>query len=421
MDYQSIRIPTEKFVYDHLWNLFQADQIKNILKEIRNDDEAEYLNQILEGQFFKVTKSVAPKLYNTFKEILNSLNFQDNITLYINSDPTINAFTVPSMHTEFPHIIVLNSGLVEKFTSSEMSFVLGHEIGHLIYKTRLLNEIINFVFPKENSIPSMLQIKINLWQKLSELNADRIGLLVSKNMNSCLKAFIKMTSGILPEKIEMDIDSYIKDIEIIYENLQEHFISNSNGSSHPMVPIRIKMLSVFNNSHVYENFKTEGTLSKSSKLDEESKEVAAILLKYGDTGIDMHRKVFITTAGLLMAAQDDTINDQEKKQIMYNLSGLEIFPETFIPYLLENEEFDIGSNFEKSITNILREEPQERTDMLKYLCRIAFADQNIHQTELDFILSVGQNLLGFQEKEIYYLIAEGIRDQFYPALTSRTF
>ncbi|HUR21831.1 MAG TPA: M48 family metallopeptidase, partial [Vicinamibacterales bacterium] len=47
--------------------------------------------------------------------------------LYIQTDPTLNAYTAGQRRT----CIVLHSGLVEKLTIDELSFVIGHELGHI--------------------------------------------------------------------------------------------------------------------------------------------------------------------------------------------------------------------------------------------------------------------------------------------------
>ena len=82
--------------------------------------------------------------------------------------------------------------LLERLDDDELSFVVGHEIGHLISRARDLERIIATIFPADVQVPLVFYNKIALWEKLAELTADRYGFIASPNLDCCVTAFFKL-------------------------------------------------------------------------------------------------------------------------------------------------------------------------------------------------------------------------------------
>ena len=172
---------------------------------------------------------------------VEQLNIGD--VVYITGDASVNAWTIASPREGEPHIVNINSGLVNIMTDDELRFVIGHELGHLINRNTEMKRLIGFIFPPESNPPLMLQYKIRLWEQLSELAADRYGYMAVENLNTCLSAFFKMTSGLDVSKINMQLDVYLE------ENLKhlEYFLHDKGVSrdTHPVNPIRVQALNLF--------------------------------------------------------------------------------------------------------------------------------------------------------------------------------
>ena len=415
MNYKSLRIPHELSLFNHLWDKFQGDQISKIRAYIEDDsNEGINLNQILEGSYFKVTESVAPRVYKSFQETVRILEFSEPIDLFIASNPSINAFTIPSLKKDKPHIIVINSGLLEKFSHKELKFTIGHELGHIIFGSSLLKDHVAFVFGRDKRMHLNFELKLSLWNKLAELSADRIGLIVTNDINSCIHAFFKLSSGIFPEAIDLKVEEYVKQIDEIFNNYKKKFAANSSYDSHPLIPIRIKMLDAFYSSLTYQAYNKQEQI-EDKQLQQTSLEILSLLFKYGDSGLDLHRKIFITCAGLLLAQMDEQISDQEMKYIMEALTGFDISPQEFIPNLTNVQDFDPVSFFSGSIKAILNQNPLERAQLFNYMCSLSFADNKINDKEVEFIVNTGQNLLGYSKKEIYKMISYNISREFFPS------
>lgn len=301
--------------------IFQGEEISKIRADIEDENDKKInFHQLLEGNYFKVTDKTAPKVYDYFTKILDFLEFREPIDLFIASNPSINASTYPSLKADKPHIIVVNSGLLEKFSEDELKFTIGHEIGYIIFKSALLKDHVAFVFGEGKKMHLNFELKLNLWSKLAELSTDRIGLMVTDDISSCIRAFFKLSSGISPDAIGLQINEYRNQIDEIFVNFRKEFLLNSGFDTHPLILIRIKMLDAFYDSKTYSLLNSDDQHDDQG-LQQVSSDIINLLFKYGDTGIDLHRKVFITSAGLLVAQIDGQIDDKEVKQIMETLTG----------------------------------------------------------------------------------------------------
>ncbi len=138
-----------------------------------------------QGAALPLTKSMTGDLYELCYSVKDTLAIKDDIDFYIVNSPETNAYAILSRQEGAPHTIALNSGMIERFTLSELRFVIGHELGHLVSGKVRLNDIIEFLMARENDkeFPSTFIQKYRLWMNLTELTADRYGYLATKDLN----------------------------------------------------------------------------------------------------------------------------------------------------------------------------------------------------------------------------------------------
>ena len=74
-----------------------------------------------------------------------------------------------------------------------MRFVLGHELGHILSRNANKMKLFKFMFPSWDSVPVLLKHKYRLWTQLSELTADRFGMIAMHKLNLCLSAFFTLS------------------------------------------------------------------------------------------------------------------------------------------------------------------------------------------------------------------------------------
>ncbi len=401
-------LPLEVELSTQIYNALQGNVVEEIIKMAKIPFSDNYYRSMLEGHSFKVEEGTLSRYYNIFNEIKETLQFTEPVDFYITGDPSVNAFAIASQEEGEPNIINVNSSLIQLMTDDELRFVIGHEMGHLINKNATLVKLINFVFPHGATIPITLQYKIRLWQQLSELVADRFGYMAMPNLNVCISAFFKMSSGLDFNKMDMKVEAFLED----NKKRLEYFRNDKgiNFATHPINPIRVEALNQFSKS-VF--FNEKGT----SKEDLESgmNELIEILLKVRNTELDSNMAKFIATAGLIIANCDENVSENEIDLIFSELSVLEIFPKTYLEDIAQS---DVVETFKESIKKLLELNPETREAMLRYLISIALADKDINVKEVELIFNIAAGELGYSPMETAQIFSQMIQIDFTPSMNA---
>lgn len=405
-------LPLEEMLRDQIYNALQGDVVEQILKLAKVRKSENYWRNVLEGHSFKVDEKISGKLYKMFHEVKEKLGFEDAVDFYISGNADVNAFALSGSEEGEPHIINVNSSLIQLMTDDELRFVIGHEMGHLINKNTDLLRLINFVFPDPANVPALLAHKIRLWNQLSELIADRYGFMAISNLEVCISAFFKMSSGLDADRVDLHIESFL----IENDKRLEYFRKDTglNYASHPINPIRVKAIELFSQSDRFGPV-TENSINE-EQLHDKLGELIIILMKIRSSKFDFHLAHFIASAGLIVADSDDNVEDVEIDAIIQNLSEFMIFPKSFLENLSKSGK--IAEVFKESVTEILEINPSEREDMLQYLISIVMADRELKHDEVELIFQIGTNVFGYSATEVAQIFAGIIQHRFVPSISS---
>lgn len=394
-------LPLERELAKQIYQALQGPVVETILKTAQDSTGDEYWRSRMEGHCMKVEKDFLPDFHRLCQEVKERLGFSEPVDFYVTGDSDLNAFSVASEEEGKPHIVNINSAMFGLMDEDELRFVVGHELGHILNKDSALKRLIYFVFPPNNTHPPItLQYKIRLHDQLAELVADRYGFLANGNLNACVTAFYKMSSGLDLAKMNVSIDALLKD------NCKRlDYFLNDKGLSrydHPVNPIRVQAINLF------------ATAKDGQELEKGMDELIGILLKVGNGPLDEDLSVFIASAGLIVASSDDKVTEKEVEHIIQNLAALQIFPKRFLDSVAGS---DVPKLFKMSVSNILGHDPGMRDGLLAYLIGLVLSDKEISDKEVEFIYTFGKGI-GFSEKEISVKFAEMIQRNYVPSLES---
>lgn len=393
-------IELERQLAQQIYTALQGPVVEEVLRKAKISSNDAYWRSSMEGHSLKVQEELLPDIYSLCCEVKQQLAFDEPVDFYITGDATINAFSLAAEDEGEPHIVNLNSGLIDLMTREELRFVISHELGHLINRDTALSRLIQFVFPPEANVPVSLQYKIRLHEQLAELVADRYGYMATQNLDVCVTSFFKMASGLDLAKMNVSIEALIAD-----NNRRLDYFLRDKGtsrSSHPVNPIRVQALDLF------------ATADNDEELSKGMEELISILLKVGDTELDEHLARFIASAGLIVATADDEVEKDEFNQIIDALASLKIFPRA---YLEEIAEGDIGETFNQAVGSILETTPSMRESLLQYMIHITLSDKKIAEDEVRLLYGFGASI-GYSEKEVAQAIADAIQRNYVPSLES---
>jgi len=415
MDYDYICIEEEKAIRSHLEEILEAKVIEKIMNRAKLEDE-ENIRAGLEGDGYRITKALTPKLYDICHSVLESLQFEEPTLFYVVNIPTVNAASIRNPSGDGYNFIVLHSETVERFDDDELRFVIGHEIGHLISGFTKLSKIINFIW-EEDKIPLIFSNKIILWRQIAELSADRFGFIASPSLEKCISNFFKASSGLSEKMVDFNPWEYLKQISSIIDMMKKD--KTRMVSSHPVNPIRIKALEYFSKSNLFKSIREGKEISEDEELNNNTKELIELMKVMKGTNLGQSRLIVVAIGGLLAAMSDREINERELEGIILVLSRYEMFPKV----LLERYSKDLCSDREKAIElfadavqKIIKERPLERFQILEYMIDVILMDRKIREEEVEFVFNIGEKLLLIPEKEIAQILAGKIRETFVPSV-----
>ena len=391
-------IELEKHLSQQIYAALHGELVEKILSQSSYNQGGESLRSAMEGHSFKVEKRLMGHLFDLLYGVKEKLGFKDDVDFYITGDSTVNAWTIAAAREGEPHIVNINSALVNLMSDDELRFVVGHELGHLMNKNTEMLRLIGFVFPRGTVPPLVLQYKIRLWEQLSELIADRFGYMAVESLPACLSAFFKMTSGLDINKIDMQVDAYLE------ENLKhlEYFISDKGLSrdTHPVNPIRVQSLNLY------------ATCQSEEELEQKMEGIISALFKLSNDETDYFLGFFVATAGLIAINIDGEVTDKEIEAVLNNLSTFHIFPRSFLENVSKQ---NVSEIFFSSIQEVLKRDPGLREGMFNYIISLILSDSSFNEKELEFIFQVGADCFGFSQKEIADRMAVAIQKNFIPS------
>ena len=413
MDYDLLRVDLEKTISEELFTQFRGDIIQRVLRESKVESDQEHLRMMLEGHAFRITERMAPRLHHLGHGVMEKLKFDEPVEFFVRSAPELNCAAYTRVEEDQAHIVMINSGLLERFDDDKMRFVIGHELGHLISRNSELTRIMGFVFPEGVDVPLIFQNRLGLWNKLAELSADRYGFIASPSLDTCIRVFFELASGLDTERMAFDPMAYLEEMEAVIEFFQQ---KGTVPGSHPINPVRIKALEYFSKSALYRAVDSGEDMVVDEQLKGEVEELLKILLHAGLSPLDRHRKRFLVSGGLIVAGVDQELSVDEIDRILAPLAAVTSFPRKYLESVMASG--DVPKMFEESVVAILQANPSERYKMFAYLIDVALADRAIKDAEVELLFNLGENVFGMPHKEVAQQLGAAIQRSFIPRFSS---
>ncbi len=185
-----------------------------------------------------------PRVKSLYEDVLQTLDAPEEYPLFVSQTPIVNAGAY-GMDEPF---IILNSGTVKLLDDEQLSYVMGHELGHImsdhvLYRTMtvLLIQLAGMGFPIVGLAARAILVALLEWSRKSELSSDRAGLLSVQDPQRVMNTMLKMAGG--GDDDEMNLDEFIIQAEEYRESGdvadQVFKVLNLMGQSHPFYVLRV--------------------------------------------------------------------------------------------------------------------------------------------------------------------------------------
>lgn len=191
------------------------------------------------GTSVKITEDMFPDLHGIYQGCLKHIGNDVSGDLFVHQSSDFNA-QVSADGGRFD--ILLTSALVKELQPMEVAFVIGHELGHVLFRH---NQIpVNRFLSANNAhpIPSGLSNRLISWSRASEISADRVGMLTCGDLSSAANAFLKIASGLSFRDSQAVVRTLHAQFDEILQITRRTRNKGVSLYTHPLIPIRFKSL-----------------------------------------------------------------------------------------------------------------------------------------------------------------------------------
>ncbi|NOQ23608.1 MAG: M48 family metalloprotease [Candidatus Aegiribacteria sp.] len=236
--------------------------------------------------------------------------------------------------------LALSSGLIERFSNSEIKFIVGHEISHTLFGH------LRYPPPKPEGSP-LENFNLLALSRAREISADRVGFISCGSTESSFRGMLKLASGLSDKHIRFDLTTYLDQAR---ELLDMGGSKYQLLSTHPVITSRVRALLWFEMSDRYYEF--TGKKGKAplewEKLEKKiQKELAAVggfhLAKINETAA--FEAVLWGTLALFLA--DAKLNQQE--QVLLQKTFGDDAASEAIKFARNSNSLDLEKRLQKSI------------------------------------------------------------------------
>ncbi len=376
------------------------DGDRDLKLELDSDPEIQKINKELEEQngtynarkkllksSLKLTEKLAPHIYHIEKVCQEVLKMNKKIEFYVYQDDTFNAACYPP--TEDKLYIMISSGIIERFTIEEITFVIGHEIGHVLFEHHKYNA--HAILAEGKSVLSPIHaMKLFAWGRAAEISCDRIGLLCCKSFVAAGSAFFKLSSGVTSTSLQFNLEEYIAQFVDLKAEMADSEVDPEDWySSHPFSPLRIKALELFAKSDTYYNLTGISGTPQLTEAELEQ-EIAQFMSLMNPSYLDRESESgaliqeYIFKAGYLISLADGTVDQSEIVAL-----GRLVTPEAFQKYMGEISTFT-ADDLKSAIVALSQElnaflSPMQKLNIIRDLAVISSADGEVDKEEIDVL------------------------------------
>ncbi|MGD8944689.1 MAG: M48 family metallopeptidase [Desulfobacterales bacterium] len=411
MDLHRIRYRGDKEDVELLFRDYNLEGIISTSEERQKLEESNFRNQLLKDGAFLLSQPISPRIFNIVTETKQKLGLEGEYEVFCLNSNSINAFAYvqPSEDKNF-FIIGITSAALEELEDLEIQFILGHELGHFLFEHNRMNYLIN---PNPGSqgvtlLPSMGENIFLRWRKKCEISTDRIGLIACGDFENAARAMLKTAYGLTGKNLNLDVDSLLQQIDALKEEPEALEV---NYRSHPLMPLRLKVMQMFAESPIFAQVvkgKSDFSDKELNELEDQTDQWVNWIKRYPRRPLDLAAMKLVTAAGIKLVMTEAVIMDEEIKVIIQILHKYFTDEPGEVIQEIMQDTGKIDSLIRTNVKEISEKgDDRHKTFVLSRLADIAIADGKLAKPEAGIIFDIAKDF-GIQEKAAYSIVVGGM-------------
>lgn len=330
----------------------------------------------------RLSERMAPELRKMADHCVEKLGVEIPLELFVFPSPQHNAMCFRPEDDRL--LVMFSSGLLEDFEGSELLFVMGHELGHHVYRHH--DVPIGFVMRGREKPGPRLALALFAWSRYAEVSADRAGAYCANDIEGVSRSLFKLASGLTSKTIQFQLDDFLTQIDQMQIEDAEPGAGAPKEdwfSTHPFSPLRVKALTLFDQSELMRS----GGISREELETGVQRLMSLMEPSYleGQTNVaeSMRRLLF---AGALAVAHADGEISPSEIEIFEGFFGTGAFSESLdIDGLTASLPERIGQVKEEASAT-------QAMQVLRDLCIVARADGHLKPAEREVLDGIAWGL-----------------------------
>jgi tellurite resistance protein len=345
----------------------------------------------------RMTRSMSPDVASAVDQCREVLGFAAPLEVYIKPDAMYGAFIM--RQPVGPLALGLTSRLVEGFNAAELRFVIGHELGHVVFDhLRLPMPLTATIEDLAGPLVSRsVALELYLWCRSAEISADRAGLVCARDVNAAASSFLKLSSGLSNASITGDLSDYMSQVDslasspVARQKPRDDDDTLECFSTHPYAPLRMRALVAYARSDAYDRALGHAGLGTMMKIEDAEAIVERDLELMEPSYLEektpaaelMRRLLFLS--GMVVADANGHIDERETKALTA-LLGVDAM---YAPPPMAEIQRELAAKIAQAVAEVSR---LARTQLVQHLTIVAAADGVVEPVELEAMYAIAGKL-----------------------------
>jgi Zn-dependent protease with chaperone function/uncharacterized tellurite resistance protein B-like protein len=391
IDWETIRYRGDAADVKELFEVYRVGDYLDAYEENRRQQEESIRSKLL-AEGILLTQRLSPRIYGIFQGVCEALGLEAEAEIFCLRDESINAMAVLDVREDKTHSLVgITAAALERLEDGELASVLGHELGHFLFKNNRLNALISRDVnnPAATVLPSLGESLFLRWRKKAEVSADRVGLLACRDLRAAARGLMKAAFGLSERNVTLNIDALLAQIDAIKGQPE---LMQATFASHPLLPIRLKALELFARSDkaARAGFPASAPVLTDDQLEGGVDELMRLTRRYPAKPLHQAIMKVVALAGVEVLSADGEISDHEIK----------ILIEIIHHYFTDEPDQEILTDrreIERRLPEVIAKvnelgDANDKTFILSRLADVALADGALMDKEGSVILHLAEQL-----------------------------